>query len=237
MSGSASWRAPLERGAVALHGMPAYASRMRWLLFVTVLPGCSFVFVHGPPENHEKLQYFDCDTGGAALTGDIAGAAWSGLTAAAAASGPDEDGERAPRSVPISFGVSSAVYVASAVYGGVNRSRCNRAKEALADRIHRDHEQHRQRLRELELQVQQQPTPSGCSKDVECKGTRICVQSQCVDPPIPSAEPSPTSTTPAQSPVPPGNSGSPASGGSQDPVPPEPQGNLGQFPLLPVSQP
>jgi hypothetical protein len=206
---------------------------VRWLLFVTVLPGCSFIFVHGPPEKHEKLQYFDCDSGGSAMTADIAGGAWSGLTAVALASSDDESEEPPPRSVPIAFTALSAVYLASAVYGGVNRSRCNRAKEELSARIASDYEQHRQRVRELEQQVQQRPAPSGCSKDVECKGERICVATQCVAPPIPSAEASPNGTTPPPSP---GAVDPPASHDSQDLTPPLPQDSVGRFPPLPPPQ-
>lgn len=216
---------------------PSYDSVVRWLLFVTVLPGCSFVFVHGPPDNHEKLQYFDCDSGGGSLTADIAGGAWSGLTAVALASSTDESEEPPSRGVPIAFGALSAVYFASAVYGGINRSRCNRAKEELSARIASDYEQHRQRVRELEQQVQQRPAPGGCSKDVECKGDRICVATQCVDPPIRSGEASPSGTTPAPSPVPPGALNPPASHDSQDPAPPESQDSRGRFPPLAPHQP
>jgi outer membrane protein assembly factor BamB len=35
------------------------------------------------------------------------------------------------------------------------------------------------------------PPPSGCGKDTDCKGTRICVQHACVDPPHPSPTPTP----------------------------------------------
>jgi hypothetical protein len=211
-----------------------YCPRMRWLLFVTVLPGCSFIFVHGPPEDHEKLRYFDCDSGGSAMTADIAGGTLSGLMAVTLASSTDESGEPPPRSAPITFGALSAVYLASAVYGGVNRSRCNSAKQELSARIARDYERHAQRVKELE-QPLQQPAPSGCSKDVECKGERICVATQCVDPPIPSAETLPSGATPTPSSVAPAPD-PPRSHDSQDSAPSTPRGNLGQFPLLSPSQ-
>lgn len=221
-----------------LHSTAAtgYNSAMRWLLFVMFLPGCSFAFVHGPPENHQKLQYFDCDSGGSAMTADITGAAWSGITTAAALTSDDDgSGEPPPAGVPIVFGAVTAVYLASAVYGGVNRSRCNRAKEELAARISQDYEQHRQRVKELELQVQHTPAPSGCSKDLDCKGERICVATQCVDPPVPSVDASSSDTTPAPAPLPSGSGANklqPPSV-SQDPPPPEPHGNPGSFPPAP----
>jgi outer membrane protein assembly factor BamB len=34
--------------------------------------------------------------------------------------------------------------------------------------------------------------PQGCGKDTDCKGARICVQHECVDPPSPSPSPSPS---------------------------------------------
>src|SRR5690606_14250867 len=88
------------------------------------------------------------------------------------------------------------------------------------------------RVKELEQQVQQAPAPSGCSKDIDCKGERICVAAQCVDPPLPPANASPNDTAPAPTPLqsdpealdslPPPH--------SQDPAPPTPQDTPGHFP-------
>jgi len=40
------------------------------------------------------------------------------------------------------------------------------------------------------------PTPPGCVKDIECKGQRICVAGQCLDPTTSPAAPAPEKVTP-----------------------------------------
>jgi hypothetical protein len=108
------------------------------------------------------------------------------------------------------------------VYGSVMGSRCSDAKAELSTRIAREHEQHTQRVKELEQQLRQQA--SGCSSDAHCKNSRICIESQCVQPPV-AAEPMSTGAPappepPASVPAAPAT----ASGTAPAPVPPTPVG-------------
>ncbi len=144
-----------------------------------------------------------------------------------------------PEVNPNTVAALTAVYLASAVYGGVNRSRCNRAKEELAARIARDYEQYKDRVKELEQRVQQTPALNGCSKDLDCKGERLCVATQCVDPPIPPADacPDDKATAPHSAPSEPPAFDPPPPPDSPDPAPSNPQDNSGRFPPLAPGNP
>jgi hypothetical protein len=180
---------------------------MRWLPFVALLSGCSFAFVQAPPENQEKVRYFDCGSSGGAIAADVTGVLLSGATALMLATPTDSDEGAPPASAPITFGAISAIYLASAVYGVVNGTRCNRAKGQLSLRIQRDYEEHARRTEELEREVREVRASQGCSKDADCKGQRVCDAAQCVSPLLPPANPSndavpsgPSSMSPASGP-------------------------------------
>lgn len=166
--------------------------------------GCSFLFVGPPPSDHEKLAYFDCESGEAAPAVDVADAVGNGLLAAfATVDNPDSnERERSPR-LTASFAIAGVVYAASAVYGFVNTSKCERAKALLAERVLKTQAERDQLL---QAQARQQAQPAGCQRDVDCKGTRVCASAVCVEAPAaPAAQPpaaAPQPAAPAQ-PAPP----------------------------------
>jgi outer membrane protein assembly factor BamB len=58
--------------------------------------------------------------------------------------------------------------------------------------------------------------PSGCGKDTDCKGTRVCIQHQCTDPPPRNADPAPVPTPPTASTPDPASSPDSDGGASPD---------------------
>jgi hypothetical protein len=160
--------------------------------------GCSFIFVRPPPSDHPQLTYFDCVSSDVAPAVDTTNAAIDGLFAVAASVDHLEGSEPG---VVASLGIAGAVYAASAIYGFAMTSQCARAKEQLADRVLKTRAE-----RDQLLQAQSQhPALAGCQRDLDCKGTRVCANAACVEPPSASvaqppaapAEPSPAPTEPA----------------------------------------
>jgi hypothetical protein len=165
--------------------------------------GCSFIFVRPPPSEHEKLAYFDCVSNDAAPAVDTTNAVGDALiTGLALAQHPDGSDKPAIAVV----GIGGAVYLASAIYGFVNTSKCARAKESLAERVLKTQAERDQLL---QAQTQQHARPAGCQRDTDCKGTRVCANALCVEPPsapatlsfpaapsapVPPAEPAPPAT-------------------------------------------
>jgi hypothetical protein len=163
--------------------------------------GCSFIFVRPPPSEHEQLAYFDCESGDAAPAVDVTNAVVDGLLAGIAlVDNPDTyENERNP-GLATGLAIGGVVYAASAVYGFINTSKCESAKALLAERV-RKTQAERDQL--LQAQAQQRARPAGCQRDVDCKGTRVCANALCVEPPsapatlsspAPPAEPAPPST-------------------------------------------
>jgi len=197
-SGALPQRAP---GVVDLAMRVIAFSCCAWLSM-----GCSFIFVGPPPSEHEKLAYFDCESGDAAPAVDVTNAVVEGLLAGiASVDNPDTyENERNPR-LATGLGIGAAVYAASAVYGFINTSKCESAKALLAERILKT-----QAERDQLLQAQARPrTQPGCQRDVDCKGTRVCANAVCVEPPTaavtvspPLAPAPPTSAFPTE-PAPP----------------------------------
>lgn len=131
-----------------------------------------------PPNDHEKLHYFDCASSGAALAADVTGSAYFAITTLVASQQRSAEGEDAPPvGVPLVLGAVSATYLASAIYGGYNGKRCSEAKAQLSDRIRAE----RERLAEQQRLLEQ--SRAGCTRDTDCKGARICEASRCVQPP------------------------------------------------------
>jgi hypothetical protein len=109
---------------------------------VVVLSGCSFMFVSGPPPNHEQLPSFSCSESRAAPVVDTILAALQVLNLATAAGNTDEEwNNRFNGNPPISRDTAVPLYVAttvlttvSAYYGYKNTGECRAAKEQAAAR-------------------------------------------------------------------------------------------------------
>jgi hypothetical protein len=183
--------------------------------------GCSFIFSDGPPPQHQRAAYFDCSSNAAAPATDVVNALGSGLLAGASSKDdPNTSDDEANKGTAVTFGIIAAVYTASAIYGFVVESNCSAAKEELALRL--------QRPAAPQSTVPTPPAPpkapaaSGCSRDVDCKAARICVNHACVDPGPPErVEPAPA---PAPLPTAPGDE-------------PRPVVPLQSFPELPPAPP
>ena len=158
--------------------------------------------VHGPPKDHESMQYFECMSSAALPTLDAVGFALSGITTTVAANTMNEKDDPTtpeiergtPPAATATFGVITAIAAGSAIYGYINAARCAHAQQQLAVRIEAANLEQaalRDNLKNIQA-VQQQ----GCTYDTQCKGERICVQGQCVAP-EPTA--SPEQVMPAES--------------------------------------
>ncbi len=98
----------------------------------SILVGCGFIFSHGPPENHQELEYFSCTESN---TGPILDIVWGSLNvlgALAAAADPDAY----TNSDQIIFvGLTwGAVSGAAAAVGFTKSRECRDAKQELARR-------------------------------------------------------------------------------------------------------
>jgi len=171
-----------------------------WGFLLIFANGCSFIFMHGAPEQHEKLADFDCVSGEAAPAADVTGAVVAGIYTAAvgaATAGSDDDEEYLFLTIP--FAALTVLEVVAAVHGFSNARECEHAKYQLATRrLERD----KARTAELQqLQLQFQAAQAGCAKDTDCKDARICVAGSCSDPPASTVVPTPAA--PTASPAPP----------------------------------
>lgn len=102
--------------------------------------GCSFIFVESVPSDHAKLAYFDCTStyglpvadGVIALSGGIA----AGSTLSQSKKEYSDKNNGANRNAAGAGDIVIAgLLAASAVYGIVQTTRCDRAKEQLKARI------------------------------------------------------------------------------------------------------
>jgi hypothetical protein len=114
------------------------------LLCVAVLggvdAGCSFVFTEGLPSEHAKLAYFDCTSTYGLSVADGLIALGSGIGAGTTLSQSKQafSDKNSGASRNAAAGVDivvAAVLAGSAVYGAVQATRCDRAKEELKARI------------------------------------------------------------------------------------------------------
>ena len=159
--------------------------------------GCSFVAVSGPPPDHARREYFDCTTSHLAPAIDLGFTAVAGLVAMSEILSDDTSDRERPLAIGIPIALA-AVTVISALNGLDDASACTSAKLALARRLAEKREQG--------------PAPAaGCHADVECKGERICVARQCIDPP-PFAPPN---VPPPQPAAPASDAGAPAEASPQ----------------------
>lgn len=137
--------------------------------------GCSFAFVHGPPPNHEQSLSFDCTTYVVAPVLDLIWAGLNGVGAIAALStDPASWNSSTPRGEVIGIGLGWLVLSgASAIYGFEKTDSCRAAEAGLAARIHQA---------PPPATFVPAPPTNGCSRDIDCKGDRVCVRRECVDP-------------------------------------------------------
>src|ERR1700759_730290 len=88
---------------------------------LTAQPGCSFLFVNGPPDNHAKLPTWDCSDSNAWPVVDVIWAALNGIGAASASGGDqttNAQGDMVSSSTVVAVGVAWLVVSGvSAIYG------------------------------------------------------------------------------------------------------------------------
>jgi hypothetical protein len=102
--------------------------------------GCSFIFTDGVPSDHAKLEYFDCTSTYGLSVADGVIALSSGIGAGSALSQSKQayadKNNGASRNAAAGVDLAlTGVLAASAVYGIVQATRCDRAKEELRARI------------------------------------------------------------------------------------------------------
>ena len=112
-------------GALALGGVDA---------------GCSFIFVDGVPPDHAKLEYFDCTSTYGLSVADgvigLSGAIGAGTVLSQSKQEYADKNNGASRNAAAGVDLAlTGVLAASAVYGIVQATRCDRAKEELKARI------------------------------------------------------------------------------------------------------
>src|SRR5579871_5769188 len=102
--------------------------------------GCSFVFTETVPNDHQKMPYFDCTStyGLAAADGFVAlsGAIGAGTTLSQSKQDFANKNNGASRNAAAGVDlVLAGVTLASGIYGAVQATRCDHAKEELKARI------------------------------------------------------------------------------------------------------
>ena len=112
-----------------------------WMLALGgVHAGCSFIFVDSVPPDHAKLEYFDCtSTYGLSVADGVIGlsgaiAAGSALSQSKQAYADKNNGASRNAAAGADLALTGLL-AASAVYGIVQATRCDRAKEDLRARI------------------------------------------------------------------------------------------------------
>jgi hypothetical protein len=197
----------------------------RWvgvLVLGLLSQGCSFLFVDGPPDRHEKLAYFDCTSSAGPEVVDITYAVLFG-TAAAAASGNSGDSGGVATTL-----AATGVFGASAIYGIVQTTDCNKAKDALRIRLMRVYEREA-RLTALEAQQKRgSPPPNVLSHPPRLpkrkKQKPVQPLPVVLDDELPNAPPPPSGALPPAPPAPASAVPAPAAPSSSalPPAPPPP---------------
>jgi len=100
-------------------------------LLLAPLPGCSFLFVHGPPENHAALTTFQCSESNAWPVLDGIWSLLNGLGALTAAGDDNNPDQGQIVAVGLSWFVVSGI---SAIYGFSKVSDCNKARQQRDER-------------------------------------------------------------------------------------------------------
>jgi hypothetical protein len=103
--------------------------------------GCSFLFADPPPQNHQKMLYFDCtSTPGLEVADGMFGLLMASAGAQTLGQSDEEfkemnDGEGNRKATATTFFVTTAVFAGSAIYGIVVTENCSDAKANLRQRI------------------------------------------------------------------------------------------------------
>jgi hypothetical protein len=102
--------------------------------------GCSFIFVDGVPPDHAKLEYFDCTSTYGLSVADgvigLSGAIGAGTALSQSKQAYADKNNGASRNAAAGVDLAlTGVLAASALYGIVQATRCDRAKEELRARI------------------------------------------------------------------------------------------------------
>ncbi len=110
------------------------------LALVSVNAGCSFIFVEGVPSDHEKLAYFDCTSTYGLSVADgliaLSGAIGAGTALSQSKQEYADKNNGGSRNAAAGVEIALATVLAgSALYGVVQATRCDRAKEELKARI------------------------------------------------------------------------------------------------------
>src|ERR1043165_268607 len=100
-------------------------------LLLAPLPGCSFLSVHGPPENHAALTTFQCSESNAWPVLDGIWSLLNGLGALTAAGDDNNPDQGQIVAVGLSWFVVSGI---SAIYGFSKVSDCNKARQQRDER-------------------------------------------------------------------------------------------------------
>jgi hypothetical protein len=107
------------------------------LLLSTVLSGCSFLFVDGPPSSHKQLPYFECTSGKGWPTVDLVWGGLSGIESLELLSASSNSSSSAGKTAAAIVAGEAVLFIASAVYGYEKASDCREAKDELMNRLYR----------------------------------------------------------------------------------------------------
>ncbi|MDX2051890.1 MAG: hypothetical protein SFV15_05815 [Polyangiaceae bacterium] len=154
-----------------------------------LLQGCSFLFTHGPPPEHEKLDYFDCDASAAGPVADVSWALTDGVMTAALVSAnnrTDDTSRPGGTSVGI-FTALTAVHTASAIYGAVKINQCSDAREHLRQRISTSTVENQRIINELQRQLDAaRGMPNQAPYQAPVQSSSTASQAPLVPPPPPA---------------------------------------------------
>ena len=126
-----------EGGAGWRTGIGYCARHIGLFVLLLGLTGCGYLFVNGPPDNYENLNYVSCTESN---VGPVLDFVWAGLNAAgviAIAADPDsyEDTYDLESGTGIAIGAGWVVLSGSSAIVGSNKvSDCKKAKREIADR-------------------------------------------------------------------------------------------------------
>lgn len=134
---------------------------------VTMLSGCSFVFVETLPDDHANHPVLTCTSGRASPSLDIAGAivgGLGGLVALGLVNSLPGVSENQKTWVPVGFFAPAVALTVSGIYGLATTDEC---RHAIADRS---------AIPAAATSV------TACTYDTQCAGSQICSVNQCADP-------------------------------------------------------
>jgi hypothetical protein len=102
--------------------------------------GCSFIFVDGVPSEHAKLAYFDCTSTYGLSVADgliaLSGGIGAGMALSQSKQEYADKNNGANRNAAAGVNIALAgVLAGSALYGAIQATRCDRAKDDLKARI------------------------------------------------------------------------------------------------------